>query len=344
MAKKYKYTKDITVDHHRYKIRANTLQELGKKELLKRQELEHKKIRETNITIKDYVPQCIDRYKTGQSDRTRKEYHRGLRAGIIDHIGHMKLTEVTPELCQDILNLQSGRSKSQINLIYNGFKFIFSHAFAEGKVTSNPTTHLKKPKGTYHPRRALTPLERKLLISSAKKDKRYYCFLLMLYCGCRPTEASLCKGSDISIIDGTPTLHIRGTKTENADRIVPIPKDLYKIIKKTKKDEYISSYPSGKPITNRHNRIHIWRVLWREMNIKAGTKTYRNKLQEPYLIPSDLTPYCLRHEYCSELARRGVDIRMAQKLMGHSNIQMTANIYTHIENENIVSTVAKLLE
>lgn len=79
------------------------------------------------------------------------------------------------------------------------------------------------------------------------------------------------------------------------------------------------------------------------MNIESGTKTFRNKLLEPYKIPKDLTPYCLRHEYCSELARRGVDIRIAQKLMGHANINMTANIYTHIEDKLAVSSVARIL-
>lgn len=341
--KKYKYTKDFTFNKHRYKVYGDTLEEIGRKHLLKIQELEKQKIKETKIRVSEYVPQCIDRYKTGQAESTRKEYHRGIRKGIIDHIGYMYMTEVTPEICQDILNLQTGRSKSQINLIYNGLKFIFSHAYAEGKIQKNPTLNLKKPKGTYTPRRALTPQEREVLISIAKTDRKYYCFLLMLLCGCRPTEACLCKGSDISLIDGTPTLHIRGTKTKNADRIVPIPDELYKLIKKTKKDDYISLYSNGNPILTKDSRRKLWRGLWYKMNIKAGTKTYRNRLLEPYIIPKDLTPYSLRHEYCSDLARRKIDIRYAQKLMGHSTIQMTANIYTHIENENIVTEVAKKL-
>lgn len=344
MAKKYKYIKYFTFNHKQYKVYANTPEELGRKLYIKQEELKEKKIRETNITVAEYVPVCIERYKIGQSDSTRTDYHRGIKKGITNHIGGYLLSEITPELCQDILNLQNGKSKSQINLIYNGLKFIFSHAYAEGKIKNNPTERLIKPKGTYTPRRALTSSEREILLSLATKERKYYCFLLMLLCGCRPTEACLCKGEDIILIDGTPALHIRGTKTKNADRVVPIPQELYKLIKDTKKDDYISVYPSGKPIIDKNNRTKLWRGLWYKMNLKAGTKAYRNQLQEPYLIPKDLTPYCLRHEYCSELARRGVDIRHAQKLMGHGTIAMTANIYTHIENENIISTVAKQLE
>lgn len=345
MPKKYKYNRTFTYNKKRYYIHADTQEELGRKKQIKLQELEKLQPKGKSITVAEYTPQCIERYKQGQSEDTRKDYQRGIRKGIIDHIGHYRLIDVTPELCQDILNLQKGKSKSQINLIYNGFRFIFAHALAEGRIIKDPTTNLIKPHGTYNPRRALTPLERKILVSIAITERKYYCFLLMLFCGCRPTEACMCKGSDLSINDdGSPMLHIRGTKTKNADRYVPIPRELYELIKSTKKNDYISVYPSGLPITDKNNRTKLWRGLWYKMNLEAGTKTYRNKLQEPYEIPKDLTPYCLRHEYCSELARKNVDIREAQKLMGHANIQMTANIYTHIESKNIVSNVAKLLD
>lgn len=49
----------------------------------------------------------------------------------------------------------------------------------------------------------------------------------------------------------------------------------------------------------------------------------------------DLTAYNLRHEYCTELARRGVDIRITQKLMGHSSPEMTLKVYTNLSSDDI---------
>ena len=344
MPKKYKYNKTFSFNGKRYYIHADTLQEIGEKKQKKLQELQKRQAKDTHLTVTDWLPRCIDTYKQGQSETTRDDYLKSLDRAILPYIGKYRLIDVTPLMCQDVLNKQAGKSKSQINLIYNGLRFIFSHAYNNGLVIKNPTLQLQKPKGTYNPRRALTPLERKVLIDLAKTERKYYWCLLMLYCGCRPKEACECKGSDISIKDKTPVLHIRGTKNKYADRYVPIPKGLYSLIKGTKKNDYISIYPSGLPITDKNNRTKLWRGLWYKMNLKAGTKTYRNQLQEPYIIPKDLTPYCLRHEYCSELARKGIDIRIAQKLMGHSTIQMTANIYTHIEDELAISKVAKLIE
>lgn len=341
--KKYKYKRTFSYNGKRYYVYADTLEEIGRKKAEKLQELKKRQPKETHLTVADWVPRCIDAYKIGQSEDTKEEYRKQLDRAIVRHIGKLRLIDVTPLICQETLNLQAGKSRSLINLVYNGLRFIFSHAYNNGLIIENPAERMVKPKGTYNPRRALTSEERKVLIKVASKERKYYCFLLMLFCGCRPSEACACKGSDISIDDGTPILHIRGTKTKHADRFVPIPKELYKLIKGTKKNDYISVYPSGLPI-KQDNRRRLWLGLWYKMNIEAGTETYRNGLLEPYKIPKDLTPYCLRHEYCSELARKGIDIRIAQRLMGHATITMTANIYTHIENERAVKEVAKVLK
>lgn len=78
------------------------------------------------------------------------------------------------------------------------------------------------------------------------------------------------------------------------------------------------------------------------MNVEAGAVMYRNRVIEP-AIGTDLVPYCLRHDYCTRLARAGVDIRTAQKLMRHATISMTADIYTHVDQTDI-ATAAPLID
>ena len=62
-------------------------------------------------------------------------------------------------------------------------------------------------------------------------------------------------------------------------------------------------------------------------------------VRRDYPFASDLVPYCLRHEYCTDLARKGVDIRIAQRLMGHATITMTANIYTNLTVDDTITSV-----
>ena len=54
------------------------------------------------------------------------------------------------------------------------------------------------------------------------------------------------------------------------------------------------------------------------------------------------TIHQLRHTYCSMLQWSGVDIKTAQELMGHSEYGVTANIYTHVDEQS--KTNAALLQ
>ena len=69
---------------------------------------------------------------------------------------------------------------------------------------------------------------------------------------------------------------------------------------------------------------------------------YRNQLIAPYPLADDFVPYNLRHTYCTDLQKKGIDIRTAQYLMGHSDISLTANIYTHADNSTILEA-AKII-
>ena len=142
-------------------------------------------------------------------------------------------------------------------------------------------------------------------------------------------------GKDIVQVDGQNLLHIRGTKNANADRFVPIPDELYPLIKNTPKFEYIACYSNLNKIQE-INRTRVWQSCRRELNISMGCRLYRNQLIPPYPLAPDLVPYCLRHTYCTDLARMGIDIRVAQKLMGHSDITLTANIYTNLDNQDVL--------
>ena len=247
----------------------------------------------------------------------------------------MGIKDITPLDLQQVLNQQEGKSKTQINEVYQALRFLFKHAVENHLRADDPTLFLQKPIGRHNARRALTRTEREAVLNVASTDKRYYLYLLMLLCGCRPSEAAECKGSDIKVIDNCPMLHIRGTKTALSDRLVPLPDRLYLLIKDTPRTAYIASTRNGNPLTI--NRSRLWDSFKRQLNLYMGCRVYRHQLVPPYPLAPDLVPYCFRHEYCSELARRGVDIRTAQKLMGHSDVTLTANIYTHVDTSDIVA-------
>ena len=319
-------------------------QEVIKKLILKQRDLEERKTTVSgNMTVSQWAEKAVEIYKTNQKDITREKYLQRMRHCILEHIGNMPLKNVKPVHCQNVLNLQAGKSKTQINEVAQTLFFIFDKALDNNLVATNPAAKLTKPVGTKKSRRAITDHERTHLLRVVEQDNRFILFLLMLCCGCRPSEAREAKGMDIKDIDGIPVLHIRGTKTTNADRFVPIPDNLYSKIKNTPKFEYIAPAADGK----KHYQKSYYRLckkLYREMNISMGCTTYRNKLVPPFPLANDFVPYDLRHTYCTDLQKKGIDIRTAQYLMGHADIKMTANIYTHADNETILKAASLINE
>ena len=49
----------------------------------------------------------------------------------------------------------------------------------------------------------------------------------------------------------------------------------------------------------------------------------------------------LRHTYATMLYNAKVDIKVAQKFLGHKNISVTLDIYTHLENANLTKQADK---
>ena len=340
MARKEYIQKAFTFNGKRYYAYGKTESEAIRNRELKRVALEQGKIlTESAMTLAEWSSQCIDTYKVNCSEKTKRDFTYTVQGNILPILGAYPLKSINEIMCQQVMNAQKGKSNSQISKVYQAMRFLFDKAKALDLINKNPTLYLEKPLGQTLKRRALAQDEQELITRVALTRQKYYGYLLMLYCGCRPSEAFNVTADDISVLDGVPLLHIRGTKTSNANRTVPLPKWLYDEFKGLQ--GYVCCSSRGNKLT-KHTSSVAWSVFKRELNIALGCKTYRNKLIPPYPLANDIVQYCLRHTYCTNLAKKGVDIRTAQKLMGHSDISLTANIYTHTDNDDILNA-AKII-
>lgn len=340
--KKYKVTKSFTFDGKRYYIRGDTEKEVNRKLAQKQYELEKGLITyDSNIPVKVWAETVAATYKADLSDRALVDFRCRIQKHIIPDLGHVPIGKVKPVQCQKLINSKAGYSKEYITKIYQDLRFIFEKAKENQMINENPAANIKRPKGHVTHRRSLTAHEREHFRKVCASDRRFLPFLFMLYCGCRPAEAVEIQYRDIVMKSGVPFLHIRGTKTENSDRYVPIPPDLYKVMPAGRKFDHVSTKVTGGPHTEASYKAMV-KALYRQMNISMGCRVYRNQLLPPYPLADDFVPYCLRHTYCTDLQKAGVDVRTAQKLMGHADISTTANIYTHQDEATLLEAAAKM--
>ena len=55
-----------------------------------------------------------------------------------------------------------------------------------------------------------------------------------------------------------------------------------------------------------------------------------------------ITPHVCRHTFCSNMAKSGMNPKALQYIMGHSDISVTLNTYSHVGFEDAKSELARL--
>lgn len=307
---------------------------IAKRERLKIQIEQGIAKKSSSMPFKEWAKIALDTYKPNVSARYKKQMESRLAKHINPVIGQMPIGRITLIECQQTMNRLAGMSKSTITKTSQELKFYFDSARKSGLIPKNPAEDMVKPNGYENKRRSLSPAEREAFLKIAPKDERFILFELMLYCGCRPAEAATVKYEDVVEMNGIPFLHIRGTKTANSDRFVPLPKELQSRLYKTALLGFCAVTTTGK----RHTETTYKRLsarLKREMDITLGAKLYRNHIVESVLA-DDFVPYLFRHTYCTDLKKMGVDVRIAKDLMGHEDIRTTANIYDHSDDDTLM--------
>lgn len=336
-----KIRKTFTFDGKRYYVRGNTESEAIINMANKIRDLEDGRVMLCgNMQVNQWYAEYVKTYRVGCKDITQKNYDCKMKKHVLSVIGDLPLKAVKPLHCQKVLNFLDGYSADIINKVNQGMSALFKCAVENKLIIDNPCIGLVKPSGTRKERRAITDVERKYILEIADSNPRFLLFLFMLFCGCRPSEAAAIRGMDID--RDKRLMKIVATKTRNKERHVPIPDYLYNRIPSDLNPFIpIVTNTVGKKL-DESGRQHLWNAFKRELNLAAGCKMYRNKLVPPFPIAEDLVPYCLRHTFCTDLQKAGVDIRVAQYLMGHSSITLTANIYTHIDDDTISDAAKKM--
>ena len=196
-------------------------------------------------------------------------------------------------------------------------------------------------------REAITRKQERAFLEFVKNDKhfsKYYEGIFILFkTGLRISEFVGLTIADIDLDKGVINVNhqlqrkrnmeyiIEDTKTDSGTRLVPMTdevKECFRKIIHNRKKPKIEPMIDGKtgflyldkndmPMVALH-----WEKYFRHICEKYN-KIYKEELPK-------ITPHVCRHTYCSNMAKSGMNPKTLQYLMGHSDISVTMNVYTHI--------------
>lgn len=309
----------------------------------------------SSMTVDAWYKRWKELYKEpkGLTAKSLGMYDEKYNKYIKPRIGRMKLIDVRDVHLQLILNEQAGMSSSHVKKIRMVLQEMFKRARQSRLIVYDPAELLELPKTRQGHRRSITDRERAAFLAVAETHENGLWVLTLLYTGMRPGETAALVWKDVDFDLNEIHVHaakesgastIKGPKTEAGIRDIPIHAQLLPKLKAARKGKspFEPVFPTrrGNP-QNENSLRRLWTGFKRDLDIYMGAKVYRNKIVESVVAP-DLTPYCLRHTYCTDLQRAGVAINVAKELMGHSDIQTTANIYTHRDNATLHAGIALL--
>ena len=189
----------------------------------------------------------------------------------------------------------------------------------------------------FHFRVPLTMEQVEAITAAAPHHKYGILPLLMLYTGLRRGEAVALRWKDIdfergiitvsqaAVYIGNRTTQIGDTKTKAGHRKLPLLPIL-------REQLGTPGAPDNYVLYNRTTPLPY-----------TSIKRHWTQLQEDIPAMADATPHRLRHTYLLLLRRAGVDAATQQYLMGHADYDTTANIYTHIDETDVTTATAQLL-
>lgn len=271
-----------------------------------------------------------DRYRERIGDINYKKATKSTYEKVIDHFGHMYITDITTDDINKYLLLLEKKGYKKKTIATN--KNVLNMIFNDAALNYNPVTGIRLSKDLASKKRDL-PSDAELKIINDNYIGEDFLPYFLLNTGLRKSEALALKYENIDfdkkvihviyklIHDGNKCVMSDNLKSINADRDVILLDRVAEKIPKNKKG-FLFCRENGEPLTKR-----AYDIRWEKWQKKYNTK---------------ITAHQLRHGYATMLFEADINERDAQELMGHSDITLTRRVYTHIRNKHKEETANKL--
>lgn len=277
------------------------------------------------VLMRDIIDKWWDKTEPEISPNTISGYLTAKKR-IFSKFGDYPVADITPQVIIAYLEEYKRLQYSQkvISNTKSVLKQILDEAIISGDIIHNPCIGLPIVKG--QPKKQREPATD----DDIKKIVQYKAdfpvgtmFYLMLYTGLRRGEAIALQHKHIDRQNNTITVTqscawnnqskpvLKEPKTAAGKRVIHCPQFVLDVIPAGDPDDYIFFNP---------------------LPIRKTTETAIDKYRE--ITGISCTPHQLRHKYASILHSAGIDVKDAQYLLGHSDIAITQNIYTHLEEKH----------
>ncbi|MCI9517065.1 MAG: tyrosine-type recombinase/integrase [Lachnospiraceae bacterium] len=291
----------------------------------------------------------------------RMMYDKNVRDSILGNMKIADIRKINVSCFYEGLQ-EKGISYGTISFFNKLLSSIFNMALDNDLIRNNPTARsLDVINGTYKRKEALTRKQQEEFLSYLYKQDRdmYRKVTFLIGTMCRVSEFAGITWDEVDMknkiitidhqlqhkkFEGDEKAKYRITPTKNTHtRKIPMTDDVYKVLCELhkyyfvlRKDYCVDGKDNFVFFTKSGNLIDTCGFNY---ELKKAVEQYNATAE--YKI-STISAHTLRHTGCTRNAEDGMDIKILQYLMGHSNTQITNNIYNHVDEERVVNEVVNM--
>lgn len=233
-----------------------------------------------------------------------------IRVHIKPNLPDMPLSSVNGLMLQKfLLTIEKSRTRKSV---FTTLNMAFNLAYELKLIDENPMHGVKIAAHVEKKGQNLSHEEQRAFLSAITGHPAENYFKLLLYTGCRRNEILSLNIKDIDYKN--KTLHINGTKTNSSNRTIPLFDEAAALL---------SVLP--------HNSDGFF------FNFRPDYVTHAFKKICPEHKLHDL-----RHTFATNCLEAEIPLKVVQKWLGHSNIDTTADIYTHVTQDISCAEAHKL--
>lgn len=316
-----------------------------------------------NMTVLELVQKYISQ-KRGVKHNTQANYNFVINVIKKEDFGAKRIDKIKLSDAKTwLIKLQDdGRGYSSIHSIRGVVRPAFQMAVDDDLINKNPfefqlATVVVNDSVT---REAITRKQQREFLRFIKEDKhfcKYYDGIYILFhTGLRVSEFVGLTINDIEFdkerikvdhqLQRTRNMkyEILTPKTEKGERYVPMQKDVADCFRRIIQNR---KHPKIEPMIDGYigflfldkNDMPMVALHW-EKYFQHIREKYNSiyKVQMPCI-----TPHVCRHTFCSNIAKSGMNPKTLQYIMGHSDIGVTLNTYTHLQFEDALVEMKKVV-
>lgn len=306
------------------------------------------------MTFAELYDMWLKQHRLNVKPSTIATNRRFVESHVLPYLGEMKLDDITVVYCQKLVNEWYEEYKQ-----YSYFRKVTAQIMRFGEameiMKSNPMskTILPRKKEEEKKLQYYTKEELQHFFKSLEQFGNYKqlaFFRALAFTGCRKSEILSLQWEDIDLFNKTISIGKTLAIDENLDIIIQTPKTSSSVREISLDDETVKI-------------LSRWRSIQREEYFQMGFNATsekqfvftnsRNELYYPqvvndwlkYLIKKynlpKITPHNFRHTHASLLLQAGVPVKEVSERLGHKDIKITLEIYSHVMPEEAEKTASK---